>query len=69
MSIGYIVYRSTLPTGKAYFLRLTATPSRLPAAMTWYSGASSQKYFREVTARSQSWISSKTMSVFPLVIV
>ena len=25
-----------------------------PAAMIWYSGASSQKYFKEVSARAQS---------------
>ena len=32
-SIGYIVKRSTLPTGKECFSRFTATPSKLPAAM------------------------------------
>ena len=31
MSIGYMVFMSTLPTGKENCARLTATPSRLPA--------------------------------------
>jgi len=56
---------STLPTGTAIFFFLIATPRSEPAAMTWYSGASSQKYFKLLKAPLHSWISSKIISVFP----
>ena len=32
---------------------------KLPAAIIWYSGVSSQKYFNEVRAFLQAWIPSK----------
>ena len=69
ISMGYKVFISTLPTGKEKEERFTAIPNRLPAAMIWYSGAFSQKYFKEVNARSQSWISSKMISVFSRIMV
>lgn len=46
-----------------YALRFTATPKRLPATITWYAGASSQKYLSDISARSQSCISSSTSKV------
>jgi hypothetical protein len=36
-----------------------ATPNKLPAAITVYWGASSAKYFSEVSALPQAYISSK----------
>ncbi len=35
----------------------------LPAAITWYFGASSAKYFKEVSALSHIWISSNMINV------
>ena len=63
-SIGLIVMRSTFPTGNDPF-RARATPSRDPAAATWYPGVSSQKYLRDVMASGQAWISSSITRVLP----
>jgi hypothetical protein len=60
---GNSVRVSTLPTGKEYCSRFTAAPRREPAAITGISGVSSQKYLRDVRARSQDWISSKNSRV------
>ena len=39
-------------------------PRRLPATAIWYSGAFSQKYFRDVKPIGMIWISSKIIRVF-----
>ena len=52
---------STLPTGKDVLDNLI--PSKEPAQATWYSRASSQKYFNELSALGHSCISSKIISV------
>ena len=57
--------KSTLPTGKEVPLCI-ATPSREPAATMAYSGAFSQKYFKEDSAFGTSWISSKISKVSSL---
>ena len=65
---GYILSIVTLPTGTVMRRLFTATPNSEPAAMTWYWGASSQKYFKLLKASSHSWISSKIISVLPAMI-
>ena len=62
---GNILMTLTLPTGTVILRLFTATPSREPAAMMWYCGASSQKYFRLLSASSHSCISSKMIRVLP----
>ena len=59
--IGYKFKNSTLPTGKDVLESLI--PSNEPAQATWYSLASSQKYFNEFKALGHSWISSKIINV------
>ena len=53
-----------MPTGKDSW-RDVSTPRSDPAQTMCCSGISSQKYFRDVSARGQDWISSSTMSVLP----
>ena len=61
--MGSICMKFTLPTGKEDGLA-NAIPSKEPAHAMWYSGAFSQKYFRELMTLGQSCISSKMTRVF-----
>ena len=59
--IGYKFKKSTFPTGNEVLDNLI--PSNEPAHAIWYSGVSSQKYFKEFKASGHSWISSNIISV------
>ena len=61
--MGCSVNSVTFPVGKDVSPLRMAMPMYEPAATTWYSGASSQKYLKAVRPRAASWTSSKKSNV------